>query len=144
MYQIILNKTENGKSIDLNNSQLEHFLSKIKTKKILVRLEEYGDSPTPRQRGYYFGGIVAAFAEEKGMHVDAVHEYLKLTCNPVQYVNPKTSEISIVAGSTERLNKYEMAKYIDRCIMEMAMQDFIVLTPDEYFESIKPQQRSIQ
>jgi len=93
---------------------------------------------TLAQRGYYFAGIVQAFADEKGMSVDAVHEYLKLTCNPIQYVNPKSGEITLIAGSTSGMNKMQRMNYIDKCIMELAEQEFVVLTPEEYFESISP------
>jgi protein tyrosine phosphatase len=140
MHNLILRKTKDGRSLELGNDLLPVLLSKINTEKVLVSLQPMRDKATLAQRGYYFGGIVSAFAEEMGMHVEEVHEYLKLKCNPVQYVNPKTGEITIISGSTSKLNKHSYAQYIDRCIMELAEQGFLVLTPEEYFKSISPKE----
>jgi hypothetical protein len=142
MHQLILLKTADGKGLDFDNPHFQFYLNKIKTNKVLLTMDGVFPEMTPAQRGYYFAGIVSKFAEEKGMSQDAVHEYLKLTCNPIPYVNPKTGLITMVGGSIQAFNKYQMAEYIDKCIMEMAMQDFIVLTPDEYFESISPQRKT--
>lgn len=136
MYQVILHKTPDGKSLQLNNEHLAKFLQQIKTDRVLVTLDGMSRKPTASQRGYYFAAVVTAFAMDRGYSPDEVHEYLKLTCNPVQFVNRKTGEITIIAGSTTSMAKQAYAEYIDRCIMELAQQGFVVLTPDEYYESI--------
>jgi len=136
MYQIILNKTPDGKSLQFDNPQIEFYLQHIKSNRVLVKIEEFREKASPAQRGHYFAGIVKQFSLYMGWSEEETHDWLKSECNKKQIVMKGTGEIKLIPSSTAGYNKKEMGEYIDRCVQRIAEEGFNILTPDEYFASI--------
>ena len=122
-----------------NDALLTEFLKSNEGKSVLITFERYGSTKTMRQLGYYFASVVHEAAKYFGWLDEDMHEWLKSECNKKQIVNVNTGRISYISGTTSKLPKYEYAAFVDRCIIRLAQEGYVVRTPDEYFAQLENQ-----
>lgn len=86
----------------------------FKRGKVRATFESCRDSFSNRQRRFWRGVVVPAFAEHCGYDTQEMHDVLMLRLLPVERTDMVTGEIRIVPGHTSDLNTKEGADLIDR------------------------------
>lgn len=100
----------------VDKDKLSVWLKAFKTGTVVdVIIRKHANKSTQKQRGYYFGVVIAILSDHFGYELDEMHEELKLKFNPVK---SKLSDGRIIGGSTTELlrDKYfgDEQSYVSR------------------------------
>ena len=134
MIQLISKPIED--KILFSQKLLREVVETFKGKQVIVTIEEFAPKKSAQKRRLYFASIVNPMRKEVGHSKDDMHNDLKLACNPVEAVNLRTGEATMVGGSTKGFNAEQWDSYMDRCRKLAKHINIKLMTPDEYYESI--------
>jgi hypothetical protein len=91
---------------------------------VLIRINER--KPTPRQRGYYFGVVVARWAEFSGDSRNGAHEAFKRELLGLENPDRPLSKVR----STASLTPPQYVAYVDQCVALAQQMGCDVPPPD--------------
>jgi len=104
----------------------------FKRGKVRALFEFYRDSFSSRQRRFWRGVVVPAFAEHCGYDdMQEMHDVLMLRLLPVEITDMVTGEVRTVPGHTSDLNTKEGADLIDRAQRLGAEMGIVIPDPGE-------------
>lgn len=132
-----------GRKIHLHNLPLyEKNADALNGKRIEFTVKEVHEKPSTDQHAYYRGGIIETGLTAEcfaGWEADALDDWFcdeYLGFDRMQVKKHKdgsvTQRLVRVKTSKSDLSVKEMAEFMEKCIMELAQEGVIVLTPAEY------------
>ncbi len=132
-----------GKKILLHNLPLfNKNIESLEGKQIEFTIKEKHETPTTDQYAYYRGGIIETaltaecFGGWTGDEVDKYFSDKHLGYNVEQIIRKKSGVehrlTRVIPSKDSSFPRKKMAEFIDKCIMELAEESIIVLTPEQY------------
>lgn len=126
---------KNGKLTLLNERRYRELSKRLPDGDYDILIEKHRKAGSAKQRGYYFGVVVEAFADHWGVEADDAHELLKQHCNKkiVEVVNKETGVVEevTIGASTAGFTSEQWTLYIERCQRWGATDwGFVVPAPD--------------
>ncbi|MDD5006634.1 MAG: hypothetical protein PHS33_09075 [Candidatus Omnitrophica bacterium] len=124
-------------NILVSEKLLREAIEKYKGKQVIISIDEFNPKKSSQKRKQYFAGIVEPMRQFLGYESkDALHEELKLACNPVTKVNLQTGEEVEVGGSTKKFSPDQWEEYKTRCRRLARRLGIKLLTESEYYNRI--------
>lgn len=136
-------RVENGKFIWENSKMFQFIRNNLEGKRGYAIIEEEKDSASPKQLGYYFGGIIRKECLNSdcfsGWGEKEVHNYLLLKTRGTHrtiYFPDGHSELHELPADFEAImnNKEDMIKYIEEVIAFLITEHQIYPKPASYYK----------
>lgn len=126
-------RVEGGKLYVRNKRRMDECVTTLKDGEYLLRLERVHAKHSDAQRAYYFAVIVARLMVKLALSREQTHEVLKAQFLPIDAAergeNGTLINGLVIGGSFSKLNKLDVADFIDR-IRDHAAANWDTYIPD--------------